>query len=170
MGSVKEYLETIKRFDFWLWFACVLYVVNLLGWLSWVVWRAWPLETSDYDNWCPNCEHPRGACVCQSDESTCLPTRENYEVAAKTIDWGQVVANGGPPCFHLKGQQFCLRAQRWEGHVYGKESHAFISLDCMLDSYSLWLPKSDQRRENLALTFEAMAKAVRRAVPGGTDE
>lgn len=63
-----------------------------------------------------------------------LPTRKDYQVAAKMIDWGQVVANGGPPCFHLEGQTFCLRAQRWEGHVPvpGKEFHAFISLDYML--------------------------------------
>lgn len=20
---------------------------------------------SDYDNWCPECEHPRGACICE---------------------------------------------------------------------------------------------------------
>ncbi len=34
---------------------------------------------------------------------------------------------------------------------------------------TFWLPKSQQRRENLALTFEAMAKAVRNAVDGGAD-
>jgi hypothetical protein len=34
---------------------------------------------------------------------------------------------------------------------------------------TFWLPKSDQRRENLALTFEAMAKAVRNATEGGAD-
>lgn len=35
---------------------------------------------------------------------------------------------------------------------------------------TFWLPKSDRRRENLALTFEALAKAVRNATPGGADE
>lgn len=22
-------------------------------------------DASDYDNWCPECEHPRGACICE---------------------------------------------------------------------------------------------------------
>ncbi len=34
---------------------------------------------------------------------------------------------------------------------------------------TFWLPKSDTRREALAKTFELMAEAVRRAVPGGAD-
>lgn len=61
-----------------------------------------------------------------------LPTREDYQVAAKMADWGQVIANGGPPCFHLEGQKFCLRAQRWGGHDHPKEFHAFTPLDHML--------------------------------------
>ena len=38
--------------------------------------------------------------------------------AAKCADWGQVLANGGPPCFHFEEdrRRFCLRAERWEGH------------------------------------------------------
>lgn len=35
---------------------------------------------------------------------------------------------------------------------------------------TFWLPKSEARREALATTFELMAAAVRRAVPGGADE
>lgn len=34
---------------------------------------------------------------------------------------------------------------------------------------TFWLPKSAERRENLAKTFELMAAAVRRAVAGGMD-
>ena len=42
------------------------------------------------------------------------------------IDWGQVIANGGPPCFHLEGGKFCLRAERWPGHQ--GFHHAYVSL------------------------------------------
>jgi hypothetical protein len=31
------------------------------------------LDEGDYDNWCPNCEHPRGACVCEPD-ANCVTT------------------------------------------------------------------------------------------------
>jgi hypothetical protein len=58
--------------------------------------------------------------------------------AAKHTDWGQVVANGGPPCFHLdtggKGR-FCLRAERWAGHLdYPNEYpyHRFVSIEDLL--------------------------------------
>lgn len=34
---------------------------------------------------------------------------------------------------------------------------------------TFWLPKSKKRREVLAMTFEAMADAVRRAASGGAD-
>ncbi len=42
-------------------------------------------------------------------------------------DWQQVVLNGGPPCFHLDGMTFCLRAERWQGHGIN-EFHKFVSL------------------------------------------
>jgi hypothetical protein len=48
--------------------------------------------------------------------------------AAHNADWGQVVLNQGPPCFHLENDRFCLRAERWPGH--GKKPtdvHAFVS-------------------------------------------
>lgn len=51
--------------------------------------------------------------------------------AARNADWQQVVLNGGPPCFHLEGDRFCLRAERWEGHG---ELHQFISLADLLIS------------------------------------
>jgi hypothetical protein len=51
------------------------------------------------------------------------------EVAARNMDWGQVVANGGPPCFHLQEDgTFCGRAQRWAGHGV-KDFHEFLPLD-----------------------------------------
>lgn len=51
--------------------------------------------------------------------------------AAMAADWGQVVSNGGPPCFHIdKGEsKFCLRAERWAGHPI---HHPFLSLADML--------------------------------------
>lgn len=55
--------------------------------------------------------------------------------AAIMADWGQVVANGGPPCFHLEDGGFCLRAKRWNGH--GADSarmHPYVSLDQLLDA------------------------------------
>jgi len=55
--------------------------------------------------------------------------------AAENADWGQVVLNGGPPCFHLcEGGTFCLRAERWAGHEAGAYpgSHKFFSLHAML--------------------------------------
>jgi len=55
--------------------------------------------------------------------------------AAEHADWGQVVANGGPPCFHLdEDGTFCLRAKRWDGHQANAYdgSHEFFSLHAML--------------------------------------
>lgn len=52
--------------------------------------------------------------------------------ACERPDWAQIVANGGPPCFHIStgpGQahpRFCLRAERWDGH--GDAHHPFVSL------------------------------------------
>lgn len=57
--------------------------------------------------------------------------------AAKNIDWGQVVANGGPPCFHFEKDRgrFCLRAQRWDGHTDSTEwpEHPYVSLAGLID-------------------------------------
>ena len=51
--------------------------------------------------------------------------------AARRADWAQVVLNGGPPCFHYEAdrKQFCLRAERWEGHPI---DHSFVSLADLL--------------------------------------
>jgi hypothetical protein len=49
--------------------------------------------------------------------------------AARNADWGQVVMNGGPPCFHVDPYGFCLRAERWAGHG---DSHPFVSLADLL--------------------------------------
>lgn len=50
------------------------------------------------------------------------------ETAARNMDWGQVVCNGGPPCFHLEDgdNRFCGRAERWAGH---DTFHKFTPLD-----------------------------------------
>lgn len=53
------------------------------------------------------------------------------------MDWDQVVANGGPPCFHVERNtpderpRYCARAERWQGHgVTG--FHPYVSLDDLL--------------------------------------
>lgn len=60
-------------------------------------------------------------------------TTEQFINSAKTADWGQVRANGGPPCFHFIDGSFCLRAKRWIGHGKSKHfktyDHDFVSLD-----------------------------------------
>lgn len=56
------------------------------------------------------------------------------EIAARAVDWQQVVLNGGPPCFAVEhGPRFCLRAERWMGHKQGfVGTHSFISLETLL--------------------------------------
>ncbi len=52
---------------------------------------------------------------------------DTLDLALTNIDWGQVVSNGGPPCFHLEDDgRFCLRAERWIGHE--EVFHQFVSL------------------------------------------
>ena len=53
--------------------------------------------------------------------------------AARNADWAQVLANGGPPCFHFENGHFCLRAHRWDGHVT-PGFHPFVSLADLLAS------------------------------------
>lgn len=55
-------------------------------------------------------------------------------MAATEADWDQVVLNGGPPCFHLEGRRFCLRARDWFGHgaIRGSD-HKYVSLVDLLD-------------------------------------
>jgi len=60
-------------------------------------------------------------------------TKTAIEKAVTDIDWGQVVANGGPPCFFIENGCFCLRAERWEGH--GGVLHAYVSLADLLHIY-----------------------------------
>ena len=54
--------------------------------------------------------------------------------AAKDADWMQVVLNQGPPCFHLEGGSFCLRAQRWHDAIAEKVCHKYVSLEDLLRS------------------------------------
>ena len=67
--------------------------------------------------------------------------------AAKNMDWGQVIANGGPPCFALmKEGRFCGRAERWQGH--GSAHHEFVSLEELLRVYAR--QEREAEREKLA--------------------
>ena len=54
----------------------------------------------------------------------------NFDRAAYRADWTQVALNGGPPCFHIENDRFCLRADRWAGHP---SAHEFVSLAALLD-------------------------------------
>ncbi len=58
-------------------------------------------------------------------------------LAAKNMDWRQVIGNGCPPCFHLEADgRFCGRAERWDGHKPFKKGlpiHNFISLADLLN-------------------------------------
>jgi hypothetical protein len=68
------------------------------------------------------------------EENTSGNVRLNERLgAAENMDWGQVVMNGGPPCFHLDEEYggFCGRAKRWDGHRDGF-SHRFVSLADLL--------------------------------------
>lgn len=67
-------------------------------------------------------------------------TRKNKKdtiLAAKAMDWQQVVMNGGPPCFYLEDDgYFCGRAEEWVGHEIDEPIHGFVSLDDLLTEFS----------------------------------
>jgi Lar family restriction alleviation protein len=75
--------------------------------------------------------------------------------AAENADWQQVVLNGGPPCFHLFGERFCLRAERWAGHGSDHEYAPLHSLLAGVDAKERWIGAlcaglqlcNDQRRQ-----------------------
>lgn len=68
-----------------------------------------------------------------------MSKRRKILIAAEHMDWGQVVCNGGPPCFHIcDGGLFCGRAQRWDGH---EDLHKFVSLADLLRNISTEKPK-----------------------------
>jgi hypothetical protein len=69
-----------------------------------------------------------------------------------TMDWQQVVLNGGPPCFHVEGPQYCGRAERWAGHG-NPAGHNFVSLSALLTNTraSQW----QDERERLVAACEA---------------
>ena len=57
--------------------------------------------------------------------------------AANNADWMQVWLNGGPPCFHVENDRFCLRTRRWAGHkrIGGNAAqHKFVPLESLLRS------------------------------------
>lgn len=68
-------------------------------------------------------------------ESAPVASPQLVEIAER-FDWQQVVLNGGPPCFHIEGERFCGRAQRWPGHEERAEMHKFVSLADLLRSVS----------------------------------
>lgn len=65
-----------------------------------------------------------------ADSGQC-ETAEALLVACAQADWGQVVRNGGPPCFNLEDGRFCLRARLWSGHEFPL-FHKFVSLRDLL--------------------------------------
>lgn len=56
---------------------------------------------------------------------------EQQEKSTPTMDWQQVVLNGGPPCFFIEDRKFCGRAERWQGHGV-RDFHDFVSLESLL--------------------------------------
>lgn len=57
----------------------------------------------------------------EAENAELRATRAQLIAASESADWQQVVMNGGPPCFHLEDNRFCLRAERWGGHgIYHK--------------------------------------------------
>lgn len=66
-----------------------------------------------------------------------MDEQDRLREACVNADWMQVVLNGGPPCFHLEGAKFCLRAERWDGHETfpGDDiGHSFVSLSDLMDA------------------------------------
>ncbi len=62
-----------------------------------------------------------------------MATEIEKATAVIDMDWGQVVLNGGPPCFFIENRKFCGRAERWAGH--GTETfHSYVSLRALLES------------------------------------
>jgi hypothetical protein len=78
-------------------------------------------------------------------------------MSAKRADWGQVVMNGGPPCFAVLDGKFCLRAQRWAGHP---EDHAFVSLESLL---GLLQQQHQDMAMNLRAAISKLTSAQERA-------
>jgi|HubBroStandDraft_2_1064218.scaffolds.fasta_scaffold75388_1 hypothetical protein len=63
------------------------------------------------------------------------PSLNDLVEAAMLMDWGQVVCNGGPPCFHWEGDgKYCGRAARWAGHDARSQDvgHQYLPLSQLL--------------------------------------
>lgn len=79
---------------------------------------------------------------------------------AKKADWGQVVANGGPPCFRYDSDRdtFCLRAQCWAGHDV---MHKFFTLDALLHRVaSILSPDAEVAAAPLRAENEALRQRI----------
>jgi hypothetical protein len=86
--------------------------------------------------------------------------------AAESVDWQQVVGNGGPPCFMVEHGRFCLRSERWDGHP---KVHSFISLASMLDGYVVAAAlRADSAGDGWAERAEVVDRFLRHAAePNG---
>jgi hypothetical protein len=87
--------------------------------------------------------------------------------AAQEMDWGQVVGNGGPPCFFFEQERgrFCGRAERWVGH--DGDPHKFVSLAVLLASVA---PSVEEREEKiLSLVKASVHLAILRHDLGNDD-
>lgn len=90
------------------------------------------------------------------------PSEADLKLAAKNMDWQQVVQNGGPPCFHLDEylRTFCGRAEWWQGH--GHDSmHPYISLEDLLSCHMQ--PERDELerlREQIVVTLISKTQII----------
>ena len=91
----------------------------------------------------------RGAQGRQPDRLDLRVFHRELVSAAAAADWFQVVANGGPPCFHLEGARFCLRAERWAGH--GDDAgHPFVGFSVLIERIAALATTVTIRREAVA--------------------
>lgn len=90
-------------------------------------------------------------------------------LAAKQMDWKQIVLHEGVPCFNLhKDGRFCGRAQRWIGHCEGAD-HDFISLETLLRitlSQSATLQEDMERYRSALVKLNAAVADLSKSNPG----
>jgi hypothetical protein len=95
--------------------------------------------------------------------SLAAPPSDGLVAAAKVVDWEQVIVNGGPPCFHLEHERFCLRAERWAGHgsAAAIDDHNFVSLADLVGRLTLaaWYQLNKELRRDFAALEQQLAEA-----------
>lgn len=87
------------------------------------------------------------------------------ERLATEMDWGQVVRNGGPPCFFVGEGKFCGRAERWSGHGL-KDFHDFVPLHQLLKAE--FERGISQERERCAKLLQEVNESHTRGLSSGT--